>query len=182
MAVKKSNITLQLRNGVRVRTGVKSPRSVINQITAGKIDIGRGSMAGIIMIQNGKPIGKLSADGWTRPNPTKKRQAKKKVAKKRATKKKVAKKKAARRNPIVKDHLIIAELREPAEAAARKKGVTLDKRLYFDGAGWTKTASNGARFHNRLHARNIAQLIADSNAHNNTLRQLAVIEDTHHPK
>ena len=119
---------------------------------------------------------------------SKRRTSKKKVAKKRVTKKKTVRRRATapKKNKIaarrVVDHMIIAEMREAKQAAARRKGLTFDKRLYFDGAGWSKNTHNAARYHNRGHAVKIAQLIADSGSHNDNLRQLAVIEDTAHPK
>ena len=95
-----------------------------------------------------------------------------------APKKKVTMRKA----PAVVDHMIVADMREPKEAEAKRRGLKFDKRLYFDGAGWSKTPNNAARYHSRTHAVKIARLISDNGSNNDSLRQLAVVEDTDHPK
>jgi hypothetical protein len=96
---------------------------------------------------------------------------------------KAPKKKVTMQKPTaVVDHMIVADMREAKETAARQKGLKFDKRLYFDGGGWSKSAGNAARYHNRTHAVKIAQLLADSGSNNDSLRQLAVIEENGRPK
>ncbi len=110
---------------------------------------------------------------------------KKKTAKKKTAKKKIVRKKVTRKiraNPVIKDHVIVAQLRSEREAEALKKKINVARSLYFDGAAWVGNRHNAARYHNKAHAVKIAQLIADQDMHGNRYRQLAVIVDERHPK
>ena len=115
----------------------------------------------------------------------KKKTAKKKIARKKVARKTVARKTVARKiraNPVIKDHLIVAQLRPEREAEALKKKINVARSVYFDGAAWVGNRDNAARYHNKTHAVKIAQLIADQDMHGNRFRQLAVMVDKQHPK
>lgn len=57
-------MNLILTNNQVVHTRARTIKGVINAITGGKVDTGKGGMAGIKVEENGKIIAILQNSGW----------------------------------------------------------------------------------------------------------------------
>jgi len=122
---------------------------------------------------------KLGRESWRKKHPTGAYPAHLATRKTGTTRRKkaVTKKVERRRNPVYKEHVVIAQLRPGKAREATRKRLPVVNRLYFDGAGWTETLNNAARFRSHAHAVRIARLVVENKRlHNNTLRQVGVIE------